>query len=273
MNSVDAIASCRNRRGVVRGRCSTWLPVSMLLAILVIAPLAPAEAAVRQGAEQGQAASRTSVSAVMIAQAGGEGAAAKAGEQELKALTDEVLKSLGAVTGAAPVEPRPAQPAPADYQSLMNALTTLVEKASRQGKSSEDIFALIQEALANQDDETLDALIDQAGGKVAFDKLMRALVQKATLQVGNDPYTRMLQAEGETTQVLQEHAAQAVEVSAPPAGRGTGRRIVVQPGDTLSIIALRVYGNVRRWRDIYEANRDRLNNPDVVPAGITLKLP
>ena len=204
-----------------------------------------------------------------------------AGEAELKALTEQVLKSLGAVTGAKDKEKtgQQAQPAaPGDYQALMNALTTLVEKATRQGKSSEDVFALIQEALANQDDRTLEALIARAGGKVELQKLLRALVQKAALQAAQpqDAYTRMLQAEGEATSVLEKAGSRAV-ASAGKQGGGAaaapGRSIVVQPGDTLSIIALKVYGNVRKWRDIYEANRDRLNNPDLVPAGVRLRLP
>ena len=36
----------------------------------------------------------------------------------------------------------------------------------------------------------------------------------------------------------------------------------VAKGDTLYSLARRYYNNERRWKDIYEANRDRLSSPD-----------
>lgn len=56
----------------------------------------------------------------------------------------------------------------------------------------------------------------------------------------------------------------------PSAGRST---YVVGQGDTLQKIAANVLKNPKRWREIYELNRDRLKSPDVVQAGIELKLP
>ncbi len=183
-------------------------------------------------------------------------------DAQLKALTEQVLQSLGAVAKPRADKSAPAS-SPADYESLMKALSNLVEQATRQGKSSEDILALIQEALANEDEERLNALIEQAGGKVGFRRLLQALVQKAAMKAAaDDPYVQALQAEGQATLVNEPEAT--------PRG---ARTIRVQPGDTLGIIALKVYGQVGRWRDIYEANRDRLKNPDMVPAGITLRLP
>lgn len=43
--------------------------------------------------------------------------------------------------------------------------------------------------------------------------------------------------------------------------------------DSLSKIAQSVYGNAREWRKIYEANQDRIMNPDVVPPGLVLNIP
>ncbi len=249
-----------------------WRRRASFLALLAVAGV-PLAAAQSLAAQEGMFTSP----AHALAQAEVPSAQA-AGEAELKALTEQVLQSLGAATGATArgmgktVPRKPVQAVPGDYQALMNALSTLVEKATRQGKSSEDIYALIQEALASQDDETLDALIAQAGGRVGLQKLLRALVQKAAMKAADDPYTRMLQAEGEATRV-QETAAQGA--AQPPAADmdGAMQVITVQPGDTLGIIALKHYGSVQRWRDIFQANRDRLNNPDLVPAGMRLRLP
>jgi nucleoid-associated protein YgaU len=50
-------------------------------------------------------------------------------------------------------------------------------------------------------------------------------------------------------------------------------RVTVQAGETLSEIADRVYGDAGKWHLIYNANRDRLTDPDHVPAGIELVIP
>lgn len=52
-----------------------------------------------------------------------------------------------------------------------------------------------------------------------------------------------------------------------------GREIVVQSGWTLSSIAKKAYGDSARAADIFEANRDRLSDPDRLEVGQTLRLP
>lgn len=54
---------------------------------------------------------------------------------------------------------------------------------------------------------------------------------------------------------------------------GTTRTYVVAPGDSLSKIAKQVYGNMKDWRRIYDANRDIIQNPDLIYPGQTLRLP
>lgn len=47
----------------------------------------------------------------------------------------------------------------------------------------------------------------------------------------------------------------------------------VQPGDSLSKIAKKKYGNANLWRLIHEANKDRIKNPDLIQVGWELKIP
>ena len=47
----------------------------------------------------------------------------------------------------------------------------------------------------------------------------------------------------------------------------------VQAGETLSSIALSYLGSVGSWRQIYEANRDRIPDPDRIEAGLELRIP
>lgn len=54
---------------------------------------------------------------------------------------------------------------------------------------------------------------------------------------------------------------------------GDARRYTVEPGDTLSHIAQRFYGRAGRWRAIFEANRDQLDDPDLIRPGQVLLIP
>ena len=53
----------------------------------------------------------------------------------------------------------------------------------------------------------------------------------------------------------------------------SGRSVVVEPGDSLSSIALRLWSDADRWPEVYEANRFQLDDPDELPVGLTLVLP
>jgi nucleoid-associated protein YgaU len=48
---------------------------------------------------------------------------------------------------------------------------------------------------------------------------------------------------------------------------------VVQPGETLGHIALKYYGNANEYMKIFEANRNILDNPDVIKPGQELVIP
>lgn len=47
----------------------------------------------------------------------------------------------------------------------------------------------------------------------------------------------------------------------------------VQPGDSLWGISARAYGDPKRWRDIFEANRDAISDPGLIYPQQELKIP
>jgi nucleoid-associated protein YgaU len=68
--------------------------------------------------------------------------------------------------------------------------------------------------------------------------------------------------------------------TAPPPGQGgpagaaapMGTYVVVK-GDSLSKIAQHAYGDGKRWRKIYEANKDVIKDPDLIYPGQSLRIP
>lgn len=61
-------------------------------------------------------------------------------------------------------------------------------------------------------------------------------------------------------------------VSQVPAGAGTSA-YTVKTGDSLSRIAKRELGSYNRWKEIYDANRDKIKDPNVLTVGIQLVIP
>ena len=56
-------------------------------------------------------------------------------------------------------------------------------------------------------------------------------------------------------------------------GVNVTHRYNVKPGESLSHIAKKIYGNTSKWRDIYQANRELIKDPDRLQAFITITLP
>jgi nucleoid-associated protein YgaU len=62
------------------------------------------------------------------------------------------------------------------------------------------------------------------------------------------------------------------EAAAAPSASAS-RSYTVQAGDTLSKIAKQFYGNANEYPKIFEANRDKLANPDKIQVGQELVIP
>lgn len=82
-----------------------------------------------------------------------------------------------------------------------------------------------------------------------------------------------------TTRTPPPAAARVPPSAATPPAAATQRpatgprRHIVRPGDTLYRIAQEMYGNSRRWQDIYEANRNVLPNQSSLRVGMELVIP
>ena len=57
-----------------------------------------------------------------------------------------------------------------------------------------------------------------------------------------------------------------------PAGRDDGK-VVVQPGNSLWRLARTTYGSGLRYTIIYQANKEKIANPDLIYPGQVFQLP
>ena len=66
--------------------------------------------------------------------------------------------------------------------------------------------------------------------------------------------------------------ASSTAPQATPAPSTESTYTVVE-GDSLSKISKRFYGDANHWRRIFEANRDQIENPDLIHPGQVLRIP
>jgi nucleoid-associated protein YgaU len=63
-------------------------------------------------------------------------------------------------------------------------------------------------------------------------------------------------------------------MSGMSSGSGSNARMYkVKPGDTLSKISQQFFGNPNQYQRIFEANRDKLTDPNKIQVGQELKIP
>ena len=74
-------------------------------------------------------------------------------------------------------------------------------------------------------------------------------------------------------QVRTQYPGQAPTQPTTKAGGQAQRDYVVQSGDSLSKIARQFYGNANEWQKIFEANKDKIKDPNLIHPGQKLIIP
>ena len=72
---------------------------------------------------------------------------------------------------------------------------------------------------------------------------------------------------------VQSGSSSRPDAAAAQPAAAAERTYTVKSGDSLSAIAKREYGDANQWRRIFEANRDKIDNPDLIHPGQELKIP
>lgn len=219
----------------------------------------------------------------------------------------DTLEQLAAEANSSTVNgaPAPVVQAAADPASLMEKITKDLESylkvAPDQPIKKEAVVEVANKAKAEGGtafdiQQAVSMALDALAGKgVRFEPGTHAFIQasmqdlltaNADLAQGDpaDAYIRSLNAELAGTEVSTfgsgAKAAGPTATAAAPAPRfdmssqkGPRGTITVLAGESLSVIAQRVYGDAALYPLIFEANRNVLPNPNVVSAGQILRIP
>lgn len=180
---------------------------------------------------------------------------------------------------AAVAEAAPAAPARSEEEQMEERLWGEVDQAWAAGnfeKVTELLDAL--KALEPEDAAAIDeklaaaqynyaAQIEQSGD------LQRALYLYQEAQRRNPNLGEAAFAIERVQAMLQPPAPAEAEAQAMVAEAPAERTYTVESGDTLWAIAERMYGSGAEWQKIFEANRDQVDNPDLIQPGQTLRIP
>lgn len=64
----------------------------------------------------------------------------------------------------------------------------------------------------------------------------------------------------------------SIKAAVRPVTKAIEKTYTVKAGDTLYLIAKRQYGNGNKWRDIYNKNKDKIKNPNLIHPGQVLRI-
>ncbi|MBN2265598.1 MAG: LysM peptidoglycan-binding domain-containing protein [Candidatus Aminicenantes bacterium] len=124
----------------------------------------------------------------------------------------------------------------------------------------------------NKSDLGVTGLKGQIDGKVVTLEGQAASVEakgRAMLE-----FNKMVKTGNTINKILVQEAPAPSTLPGPGAPAAGDLQIYeVKPGDTLGALAQRFYGKASLYPKIFEANRDILDNPDLIKVGQKLKIP
>ena len=95
--------------------------------------------------------------------------------------------------------------------------------------------------------------------------------QRAELPMATDDLPDMDELRKGTLSVQTEGQLEEFKADAPP--DQAPRLYVVKKGDSLSKIAEEVYGDANRWKEIFRANKDQIEDARLIRPGQELRIP
>jgi len=224
----------------------------------------------------------------------------------LKAAGTEVAEpvEINAEAVAAPTAPVVVSKPKAAPKPKIKITTAPI--VSTPAKTSGDVsldasFFSIQQAISNavekksKAQEGTDSLAAELDKEATETEQIQNAIQgfSAAINDSSDPYLQSLSSEvddeGEVVSEIDDEAEPSVDLNAKPrqitltaptftlpilAEESTSQStITVKPGDSLSGIAARLYGDAQAYQRLFDANRDILSDPNKVRPGMKLRLP
>jgi len=148
-------------------------------------------------------------------------------------------------------------------------LTKAQEEALRQAERAEEGALRMADRAKEEAVRQAERAKAEAEAKAA--ELQRQLEAKERELAAKEEAARVEAERRELEELKAEARRQAEE--AKKAAEPQPHIYVVQPGDSLSKIAKAIYGDAQRWPAIFEANKDKIKDPNLIYPGQELRIP
>ncbi|MEZ4514901.1 MAG: LysM peptidoglycan-binding domain-containing protein [Chloroflexota bacterium] len=180
-------------------------------------------------------------------------------------ISDEEAAAMKAIA-----ETLEATPAHQRARAAQAAREKRDEAAAAKRKAEAEAAAAAAKAEADRKEREAEA----AQRKAEYDRKVRdAQAERRQREVEEAAAKRKAEAEAKKTAEAEAAKVEEAAVKAAEETRAQLTRHVVQPGETLSHIALKHLGSANRWREIYEANKDVIKNPSLIYPGQEFVIP
>lgn len=126
--------------------------------------------------------------------------------------------------------------------------------------------------------EKLEQML-QANPVIAANKPMSQDVNIPNMALNDNALKQLIATsspEMSDAEPMVDAAPQPQSTPAPtpaPAPKAQARTYTVQKGDTLSKISQKCYGTTKKWKQIYDANREKISNINQLKVGTALNIP
>lgn len=118
-------------------------------------------------------------------------------------------------------------------------------------------------------------------GEINTERRMTRTTYVAEVELGSAPSAKkgVVKQQKMSVETVQEPTSEPMKeeaVQSQGAAAGTAAKVsfyTVQNNDNLEKISAKVYGTSKKWKRIFEANKEQLKTPDKIYAGQVLKIP
>ncbi len=137
----------------------------------------------------------------------------------------------------------------------------------------------LAEKLADEAREQYEASKKKAAAKSKAESLMADVEAKLKAQQSKAEQAATAAAESaakakSSAESLMDDLAAKLKAKQPKVAPKPAPEIYeVQPGDSLSKIAKEKLGDMKRWPEIFEANKDKIKDPNLIQVGQKLVIP
>lgn len=193
-------------------------------------------------------------------------------EAEAKAAEEARKKQEAEAKAKAEAEAKAAEEARKKREAEAKAKAEAEAKAAEEARKKQEAEAKAKaeaEARAKAEAEAKAKAAEEARKKQEAEAKAKAEAEARKKQEADTKPT--LSAVPKAEPAKAEHKPAAAQPAA--VNKSAARMYEVKPGDSLSKIALEVYGNAGRWPEIFEANKDQISNPNMIHPGQKLRIP